>query len=308
MDLACATDANYLPPCAAMIHSVLSNSPSHRVRVHLLHTPDVSPEDVSRLAEMIEFSGGSLHTYVASSDRLKGLPRLRFIPALMWYRIYLPELLSGIEKVLYLDCDALVTSDLTPVWQMSLEDYYLAAVDNVLPKSMASWSVKLGLMPGQRYFNSGVLLLNLELMRADGVVADLAAFGRARAAELAWPDQDALNKVLGGRRLALHPRWNCQNSFFFWPQRAREVLGESALREAVDAPGIVHFEGPGHAKPWHVMCQHPYTSEFRESWSSTPWCRTPWIGNTGLVRAVRCLPPSWQFPVYKRMARRGWVL
>jgi lipopolysaccharide biosynthesis glycosyltransferase len=113
-----------------------------------------------------------------------------------------------------------------------------------------------------------------------------------RGEELLWPDQDALNLVLGERRLALHPRWNCMNSVLAF-DAAHDVFGAEVVEAARRAPGIRHFEGPGANKPWHLLCDAPDREAYFAHRRATPW---PRVGREGvtpvnlarrLVRAVR---------------------
>jgi lipopolysaccharide biosynthesis glycosyltransferase len=187
----------------------------------------------------------------------------------MWYRILLPELLGAVPAVLYLDVDTLVCDSLEPLWASDLTDHYLAAVSNVFQANHIHRPAALGLPPAQAYFNSGVLLMNLELMRRDGCTDRLRECARSRGKELEWPDQDALNLVLGARRLPLHPRWNRMNSIGW--QAAVDVFGRRAVDEALERPGIRHFEGPGQNKPWHYLCDGADRELYLQHRRATPW-------------------------------------
>ena len=109
-------------------------------------------------------------------------------------------------------------------------------------------------------------------MRPCSRSAALEEFARGHAPELLWRDQDALNVVLGGRRLPLHPRWNCMNSILLFPQAA-EVFEPSELAEARRDPAIRHFEGPAENKPWHFLCSHELRELYAEHRRNTPWPR-----------------------------------
>lgn len=268
--IACAADAAYVPVCAAMLGSLLTRHPAG-VTVHLLHTPDLAPGPVAALRGLVERGGGRWEPLVVAEDAVAGLPRLPRIPSLMWLRVLLPELLPRADRVLYLDADTLALQPLDHLWQTDLGPALVGAVDNVLHPDMAGRPAALGLPSGARYFNSGVLLMDLAAWRREGIAGRIVDCARRRAAELLWPDQDALNVVLAGRRLALHPRWNCQNSFFYWPRRSREMLGAAALDEALAQPAILHFEGPGWAKPWHFFSDHPFRDVWRASLTASGW-------------------------------------
>ena len=63
----------------------------------------------------------------------------------------------------------------------------------------------MGLPDAASYFNSGVLLMNLELMRRDDITDELRGCASGRGRALLWPDQDALNVVPRGSPPALAP-------------------------------------------------------------------------------------------------------
>jgi lipopolysaccharide biosynthesis glycosyltransferase len=160
-------------------------------------------------------------------------------------------------------------------------------------------------MAGSRtadYFNSGLLLLNLAALRRDGMSARLAAFGREGARRLKWPDQDALNALLGERCLPLHPRWNCQNSLFYYPW-ARRTFDAGTVAEALRDPAILHFEGGGIVKPWHYLSRHPYRARYLEHRRATPWPEVVLEGRTALNRLLHPLPTPWTIAILKARRR-----
>ena len=269
LHVACAAEGRYVAHSAVMLRSVLERRGALGVLVHYLHGPRLGSRAAARLARMVGEAGGSIAFHRVEDRAVAGLPAAhRFTPA-MWYRLFLPELLADVERVLYLDVDTLALAPLEPLWRTDLSGHWVGAVTNVFEPWSAGRPAELGLAP-DAYFNSGVLLLNLAEMRRDGRGEALRAVVRERGDELLWPDQDALNLVLGERRLALHPRWNCMNSVmsFAWSD---EVFGEEAVREARDRPGIRHFEGPDDNKPWHRRCAAPGRAEWRAVRRRTPW-------------------------------------
>jgi lipopolysaccharide biosynthesis glycosyltransferase len=205
------------------------------------------------------------------------LPEVKPFTRAMWFRILLPELLPDVDRVLYLDVDTIVTAPLTPLWETDISGHNLAAVTNVVEPWRGNRAADLGLPGPESYFNSGVLLLNLAELRATDAIRQLRECVAQRGDELIWPDQDALNLVLGDRRLALHPRWNCMN-IFFWLPEAKEMFGEEVLADAMAHPGIRHFEGPSVNKPWHVGCEAAGRELYFAHRRAGPWPRVRRIG------------------------------
>ena len=270
MHVSVAADARYLPHAAAAMHSVLEHAPG--AHVHLLHAEELPR--TRELRAMADAAGGLLTLHRVAPARLAGLPVARELSAAMWLRVFLPELLPEVERVLYLDSDTLAMSDLRPLWDTALDDAYVAAVENVWEPWNADHPARLGL---ERYFNSGVLLLDLERMRADGCTA--ALLETATSGRVLWPDQDALNLVLGQGRVELHPRWNVMNSVIAFPHAA-DVFGAERVEEARRAPGIRHFEGPSLNKPWHILFRQPGREDYLRHRAATPWPRVRRAGVT----------------------------
>jgi lipopolysaccharide biosynthesis glycosyltransferase len=255
--------------------------------VHLLHGPDLPAACRHDLQAFVARTGGTLVRHEIPDEDVAGLPRMGRIPPVMWYRVFLPDLLPGLDRILYLDADTLVVADPTELWDTELDSALIAAVDNVLEPEFADHPRDIGLDPGQRYFNSGVLLFNLAAMRDEDCTRRIVE--HARGTPLLWPDQDALNVVLGARRVVLHPRWNCMNSMMLLPY-ARDVFPSEVLDAARRDPGIVHFEGPELAKPWHHLSKHPYRSAYMAHRAATPWPDIEIEGRTLVNRVLRPLP------------------
>jgi lipopolysaccharide biosynthesis glycosyltransferase len=282
LHVALAADDAYLPHCAAVLSSLRAHDHGAPVHAHVLHPSAPDAGAVGRLASMADGRALTVTAHPIDPARVAGLPAWGRLPVTMWYRILLPELLPDVDRVLYLDADVLVVDSLAPLWATDLSGNWVAAVSNVPERHMLHHAAGLGLDGPAAYFNSGVLLLNLHAMRQDGRTDALRACAHERADRLLWPDQDALNLVLGPRRRTLHPRWNVMNSIRRFPW-AGDVLGQTAAREAIERPGIVHFEGPRENKPWHVLCDHPDRDRYAAHRRDTPW---PHVRREGLTPAA----------------------
>ncbi len=287
LHVACAADEAYAPHSAAMLHSVMAQRGSVELRIHYLHGPSFPRRSAERIRDMIAEGGATIEFHEIGDERIAGLPEMEFVTSAMWYRVFLPELLPEVGRVLYLDVDTIALDALAPLLEVDLTESYVAAVTNVFyMPSHAQRATRLGIEPGD-YFNSGVVLMNLDLMRADGSQAALLEYATENAADLAWPDQDTLNVVLGRRRAPLAPRWNCMNSVLTFPWAA-DVLGAAAVEEARRRPAIRHFEGPTINKPWHYGCESPMREAYFEHRRRTPWPRVRLEGRTpkGILRRV----------------------
>ena len=270
LHIACSADENYAPHSAALIHSALAHNDC--LLIHYLHGPSFASADAGRLARMPKRPGQQIVFHEIPDEWIAGLRIEDMFGPAMWYRIFLPELLGDVERVLYLDVDTLILGGLDSLWELDLGASLLAAVRNVFMPHHRHRPVDLGIRPSD-YFNSGVLLLNLERMRDDRFTEAILSLGRERSRHLEWPDQDALNLAAEGRWLPLHPRWNVMNSMVMYPELARAALGQAELDEALAAPAIRHFEGPGFNKPWHARHQRRGRRLYGSHRRATPWPR-----------------------------------
>jgi lipopolysaccharide biosynthesis glycosyltransferase len=292
--VAAVADSAYLPHFATLARSLLDRQRTS-VRIHLLAESDVDPAAIERLSGWVDDLGGGIDVHHVSPSDLPDVP-VNFSQT-PWYRWLLPDLLADLDRVLYLDCDTLVTDSVDWLWRLDLRGHCLAAVTN-LPMTV-DWMERrcaaLGLPSVDDYFNAGVLLMNLRELRAGDWVAQLVNYAlehadplRAREVDETSPqqvfayvmkhperllfiDQDAANAVLWRRRLKLHPRWNYQLLFRRFDVRTAELTDE-VVAEAARRPAIWHFEGPGQSKPWHAQPEFPEDAElYRRYRAGTPW-------------------------------------
>jgi lipopolysaccharide biosynthesis glycosyltransferase len=272
LHVACAAEGEYVIHSAAMLHSMLACHPPGSVAIHYLHGPELAEQTRDRLRDMVERSRGEVRFWEIPDRWVAGLPTKGFTRKATWYRTFLPDLLPDVSRVLYLDADVLVLESVAPLWEVDMASKLVAAVTNVLEPQAIDRPKALGIAHSQGYFNAGVMVLNLDLMRREESSRAVCEYARAHADELAWRDQDAFNVVLGAGRVPLHPRWNCMNALLIFPWSV-DVLGREAVAEALESPAIRHFEGPGPYKPWHYMCRREWRDLYRRHRQETPWPR-----------------------------------
>lgn len=288
--VACQTNARFAADCAVMLRSLLAENPDESFVVHFLHDDALPAETLEGLAEVAIGLGASWRPVRIGDQLASGFPSLeRYGGVTAWFRLLLPRLLEGVPRVLYLDADLLITGPLRAVWEQDLEGNCLAAVTNpLLGRDRRRVIEDLGLPHPDRYFNSGVMLMDLDLLRATGLMLDAERIARERSVPTPWADQEPLNAALWRHRLDLHPRWNVMNPCFDLPPRLLP-WSRKQVAEAVADPAIVHFIGP--YKPWHYRLRHAYAKRYFGHLERTPFRDRPREGRTTRHMLLRSLPP-----------------
>lgn len=117
-------------------------------------------------------------------------------------RLALPSVVEE-DKILYIDTDAIVIQDISKVWRVNIDDYYLAGCKDYGIIRDGTYE-KLGFTG--RYVNSGFILMNLKKIREDNLQEEWFKIINER--ELKYPDQDALNLACQHKELYLPSMYN----------------------------------------------------------------------------------------------------
>ncbi len=211
---------------------------------------------VGVLGALKALCSGDVTVHVIDPAQFGDLLEVTHISRGMYYRLLIPELLDA-DKVLYLDCDVLVRHSLSDLFNTDLEGVLAGAVINPFYDGS-----RLGLADGDRYFNSGVLLLNCAEWRADGTKDKVLAYLRDNTDLLRMPDQDALNAVLRGRWRELDPTYNCQVSMLLRHKELAAELAPGWSMSFLESPAIMHFSSAH--KQWHASNRIVFSKEYRQ--------------------------------------------
>ena len=159
---------------ATSICSVFENT-QEWVNVHLLHDNTLTREICEKFICLARKYGNHICFYnmeeicadVFEALREKGLTS-RFSPAALYRLLAMKALPTSVKKLIYLDSDIIVNLDICELFQEPVGKNGLAAVsekaltyDHMVNKAIISE----GVVPKDRYFNSGVLLLDMDAYR-----------------------------------------------------------------------------------------------------------------------------------------------
>ena len=122
------------------------------------------------------------------------------------FKFELPNILSHIDKVIYLDGDVIFKKDLTDLYSINLDDNTYVAACPDLPQVLYEKPI-FDTGNGKKYFNSGVMLLNLKKMRSDKT-SELLFETKLIQKDDKLMDQNVLNIVFDKKVLTIPPVFN----------------------------------------------------------------------------------------------------
>ena len=158
-------------------------------------------------------------------------------------RYFIPEYVKT-DRSLYLDCDLIVTQNLDHLFELDLEDYYIAAV-------RATFGLGIG-------FNSGVMLINNKRWREENISQQLVELTNREIATVLEGDQSILNMLFGDQYLKLEDSYNFQIGFDMGAsQYGHDFVFDIPLSPL---PAIVHYISA--LKPWNLLTN----MRLRELW------------------------------------------
>lgn len=238
-------DQHFAPHLGVLMQSVIDSPTGGKYHFHVLSGE--LDEGTRTVLESCVSGDHQISIYIIDDAQIDGLPissqYAERMSAITYYRLLLPTVLpADVTLILYLDADMVVRGDLTPLLAHELNQHVVAVVEDIAC-SRADYTQSLGLTEG-RYFNAGMLLINLPAWREHDITAKCFAL-LASGRQWRCNDQDVLNIALESLCDYLPAIWNWQL-----------VLRNPNTGE----PCIVHFNGS--EKPWHHSSVLPFTDDY----------------------------------------------
>lgn len=272
------TDENYAMPTCISILSLLKNLRGKGKTSVYVFADDISDESKGSFQEL---GGDSADIIIKSIDgrKYKEIPQSFMgkgihVSLSALFKFEIANALPQIDTALYLDGDVLINNSIDEIFEMELGDSYVASVDDMGDSfgfnGESFLAARIGLRE-QKYFNSGVMLLNLKKMREDAIALRLRQY-RQQGINY-FMDQDAFNYVLGERRIELPYKYNFRTPLFdnmsFWDINERFFMGRyDTIRECIEDQSILHMSDK--MKPWKYNIPW-FTEYFLQYYNISPY-------------------------------------
>ena len=276
INLLLASDDNYVPFLSITLISFFENNQNEFDKINIFILDDGIKENNKNKLETL-LSKYDCSTYFIKTKPLNELDinimtieRNVNISSLTTYaRLFITNLLpKDIDKILYLDCDALIVDSLKGFWEENIEDYYCAGILDCINTTMKK---AYGFSKEDIYINAGVLLINLKKWREDEVEVKFIDFMVKNQHRYYQHDQGVINNVFKDKIKIVNPKYNLQIHFqtFDYDLSRKfncmetEYYSKEIVEEAQKHPVFLHFCGSEYFRPWYNP-EHPYANEFKK--------------------------------------------
>lgn len=246
MNLLFAIDDNFVQQLETVLLSIHLNTKSQEFNIYVLQKKRLAKE--AELAAFCKQLKMTYHPVMVKQSLFENAPVTDRYPTTIYYRLLAHQMLpQDLHKILYLDADILCINDLSPLYNTALGNNLFASAIHASSTNTTDVINKIRLQNfgADGYYNSGVLLMNLDLMRQE--VDANQIFDYIRRHILLLPDQDVLN-ALYSERIKTIP-----DQLYNFDTRNGKIyetisLGEWDLDWVIKNTVILHY--CGREKPW----------------------------------------------------------
>ncbi|MGK4953354.1 DUF4422 domain-containing protein [Erwinia amylovora] len=281
------SDDNYAMALGGLIKSIINNASSDKNYDLVILDNGLTVKNKHRILSLIkDITNFSVRFFsVHAFDEIKDAYIRPPFTIATYSRLFIPRLFRHFEKVVFIDTDTVVESDLAELIDISMGDNLVAAVQDIVMEGFVKFGniaesddgiqtageylkSKLALSKPEEYFQGGIMVFNIEAMNKENIFSRLMS--ELKGQSFWFLDQDIMNKVFHGRVHFLPLEWNVYHgnghTDTFYPNLKFSTY--SRYLKARKNPKMIHFAGEN--KPWHTD-KVDYYDNFIKNIQGTPW-------------------------------------
>lgn len=241
-------DRNYLKVLRTMLYSLSQSDSTGIFTVYVAHN-SLTEDDFAALQAILPRT--ELIDVPLSEEMFQDAPISDRYPKEMYYRLFAAQYLpQELDRILYLDPDLVVINSLRSLYEVDFGDNLFAAASHIESRTFKNFNRRrLHLSEQARYINSGVMMMNLSLLRTQQDPQQIYQFIEEHKNTLLLPDQDVVNALYADRTIFLDPLiYNLGEKYLRLKNLhlpKEEKLGIDWVRQHT---AIIHYYGRN--KPW----------------------------------------------------------
>ncbi|MEY1579338.1 glycosyltransferase family 8 protein [Providencia manganoxydans] len=259
---------NFLLGACVSMESVIKHNLNLQLHFHFF-IENISDDYLKKLEVAAKLHQIEINIYIIDNNKLTFLPTSERWPYATFYRVIGFNILSEYyNKVLYLDADVICKADISELAVLDLHDYYFAIIPDLF--RLQERAKKLGIIKKSKYYNSGVMLANLENWKKNNLMTAFITSLNKNKDNTLFPDQDILNMISDGHTLYLNKNYN----FLYGMDNELKTRNNEYYKEKlIEDVKLIHYVGI--SKPWHEWINYPSAKFFRDIYNDSIWSSLP---------------------------------
>lgn len=252
--IALATDERYLAPTLVAVRSIaLTSNDIYNYKIFILSEKKLGFFAERSLLSVVNKHNNIQIAFLTVGEKLGSLKLslegpVKGVTATTYLRFLLPDLLPDIQKIIYLDVDTVVLSDIAELFDVELGKCYIGGVRDIVGwENKKERCAELNVPDIDHYVNAGVLLMDLDGFRRDNLSDTLLCTARKKT--YPYNDQDIINSICYGRIFCIPHKFNVVVDYLNNPMNISKELNIDYLKET-EKPIILHYAG--RTKPWYL--------------------------------------------------------
>ncbi|MDY3002436.1 MAG: glycosyltransferase family 8 protein [Romboutsia timonensis] len=273
-----SSDDNYAQHTGVSIVSLLENNKHFKNIFIYIIDNKISDKNRNKLLEIIDKYNRNIEFIEFEKYKTKlNLDMEWDISISSYARLFLSSMLpNNVDKVLYYDCDTVIEGKLDDIWNIDLDKFYVAGVqDTISNKTKES----VGIPSKYKYINAGMLLVNLKMWRESRVEDKFIDFINNYNGRVNHHDQGVINGVLYKNIKILPPKFNLMTVFYTMKREdiikyykiETEFYSQEEINESLNDEIYIHYTPGFTSRPWIKGCRHPRKHLYWKYLEISPW-------------------------------------
>lgn len=259
-----SSDRNYANLSMISIVSLLENNQdADSIKIYYINN-NIGKDNENQLNAIINRFKREIHYIDAASIDTSFITKSWYSIS-GYYRVLVTERIPE-DRIIYLDCDTIVTGSFQSLWNTSLDGYLFGAVKDTVQNYVAT---SIGQSNNSYYINGGFLYINLQQCRECSFDKKVREYFGKFDGKIPHHDQGVINALGFNRMLYLSPRYNFQSQFFIYtPKQLSSLLSiadfytDEEMNEAKNNLVVIHYLNYFYGRPWQLGCKHPLLDKF----------------------------------------------
>ena len=251
INICAACDDNYAKYAGVLIASILDSAATDDDLAFYILDGGIGSDkkqDILSLKKIKDCSINFIKINNTDFSEYLNVKTHKYITIPTFYRLKLPSLLKNIQKVIYFDCDMVVTSSLSELYNTDLQGCIIAGVRDINKRMLKK---------NPDYINAGMIIMDIDAMRKENIEQKFLDYTKKYFNKIKTGDQEIINEVLKGRIKIVNDEWNVQSSNF---------INRSSY---TNNPKVIHYTAK--LKPWHFGSFSPHKRYWFDFLQLTPW-------------------------------------